>query len=82
MNTNNNAITVFEFCRLKTQVGELVIIRDCGYVSGSVWIDYEDLFQIPQRYVDSKVLSDEWGTIKCTTEHGDKVMVNCHYIDV
>lgn len=74
-------MTVREFCLKKTQVGELCVFRDDGWIVGSTWIDHEDLFTMSSRIKDKKVKSDEWGELAVTTEHGDKIQVPCHYID-
>lgn len=74
-------MTVKEFCLKKTQVGELCVFRDCGYIIGSTWIDSEDLFTMSDIIGDKEVKSDEWGVLAITTGHGDKIYVPCHYID-
>lgn len=74
-------MTVKEFCLKKTQVGELCVFRDCGYIIGSTWIDHEDLFTMNDVIRDKKVKSDEWDVLAITTEHGDKIYVPCHCID-
>lgn len=74
-------MTVVQFCLTKTQVGELCVFRNDGYILGSTWIDNEDLFTINHIIRDKKVKSDEWGTLEITTEHGDKIQIPCHYID-
>ena len=74
-------MTVREFCLRKTQVGELCVIRDCGYIVATVWIDIEDLFRMDTEVANMKVKSDEWGTLSITTEHGDRLQIPCHYID-
>ena len=75
-------MTVREFCRYHTQVGELVVIRDCGYIKHTVWIDYEDIFVLSPKYSKREIKKDEWGYLTVTTRHGDKIEVPCHYIDV
>lgn len=74
-------MTIGEFCLHHTQVGELCVFRDAGYIVGSTWIDIEDLFAIPDRIRNAEMKSHSWGTISITTEHGDKLGVPCHYID-
>lgn len=74
-------MTVREFCLKKTQVGELCVFRDDGWIVGSAWIDHEDLFTMSSSIKNKKVKSDEWGELAVTTEHGDKIQVPCHYID-
>lgn len=75
-------MTVKEFCMRHTKVGELVVIRDCGYIVHEVWIDIEDIFVLSKKYAEKEVKKDEWGYLQITTEHGDKIMVPCHYLDV
>lgn len=74
-------MTVREFCLKKTQVSELCVFRKDGYIIGSTWIDYEDLFTISSSIKDKQVKSDEWGGLAIATEHGNEVIVPCHYID-
>lgn len=75
-------MTVREFCRHKTQALELCIIRDSGWIVHSVWIDYEDIFVLSNRYENKEVIKDEWGTIPIVDKNGNKINVPCHYIDV
>lgn len=74
-------MTVKEFCLKHTQVGELIIFRDDGWISGSTWIDHEDLFAIPESFINKIVKGDSWQELTVTTEHGDKVSVPCHVVD-
>lgn len=74
-------MTVREFCMKKTQVNELVVIRDCGWIVATAWIDYEDIFRLPEKTSQLEVISDEWGTINVVTEHGDDISIPCHYIN-
>lgn len=75
-------MTVREFCRNKTKALELCVIRDSGWIVHTVWIDYEDIFVISKEYEHKEIKHDEWGTIPIVTEHGDKIEIPCHYIDV
>lgn len=75
-------MTVREFCRNKTKALELCVIRDSGWIVHTVWIDYEDIFVISKQYEHKEIKNDEWGTIPIVTEHGDKIEIPCHYIDV
>ena len=43
-------MTVVEFCLRKTQVQELCVIREDGWIVSTVWIDHEDLFAIHPRF--------------------------------
>lgn len=74
-------MTVIEFCMKKTQVKELVVIRDCGWIVATAWIDYEDIFRLPKETSELEVIRDEWGTINIVTEHGDTISIPCHYVN-
>lgn len=74
-------MTVKEFCLRHTQVGELVVFRESGYIVGVVLIDIEDLFYIPQKFQERTVTNKSWEEVPLTTEHGDTVHVPCHIID-
>ena len=74
-------MTVGEFCIENTQFGELCVFRKNGWIVGTTWIDFEDLFTIPDSIKIEKVQKDEWGNLPITTEHGDKIIIPCHYID-
>ena len=73
--------TVKEFCLKKTQIGELCVFRDNGYIVDVTQIDSEDMFTIRNSIMDKKVKSDKWGTLTVTTKLGSKIDVPCHYID-
>lgn len=75
-------MTVLDFCLRRTNAHELVVIRDSGWIVASVWIDYEDIFLIPDRVKDKEIRKDSWGTLNIVTEHGDELEVPCHYLDV
>ena len=75
-------MTVQHFCLHNTQVGELCIIRDCGYIIESVWIDIEDIFSISEYCKNKEVEHDEWGYLYITNENGTKTKVQVHYIDI
>lgn len=75
-------MTLSEFCYEHTKVGELVVVRDAGWVVTTAYIDAEDLFSLNPRLASREVAKDEWGRIDLTTEHGDKVAVPCHYADL
>lgn len=74
-------MTVREFCLKRTQVNELVVIRDSGWIVATAWIDYEDIFRLPDSVKKKLVIKDEWGKLSIVTEHGDNIDVPCHYID-
>jgi hypothetical protein len=73
---------LIEFLQNKTNVKELCVIRDSGWIVASCWIDYEDLFYIPSRLVDKVVKKDEWGYIPIVNENNAEIKIPCHYVDV
>ena len=73
---------VIDFLKYSTQATELCVIRDCGWIVETAWIDHENLFHITKYYHGQTVKGDEWGTLRIVTEHGDKLDVPCHYVDV
>lgn len=75
-------MTVREFLLKRTEVKELCVIRDSGYIVMTAWIDYEDLFATHPNYDQREVKSDSWGTIPIRNHNGKAVNVDCHYIDV
>ena len=74
-------MTVREFCLRKTQVHELCVIRDYGWIIATAWIDSEDLFAMNENVAKKEVKSDSWGTLRTVTKHGDELDIPCHYID-
>lgn len=77
-------MTLSEFLLKKTQVLELCVIRDGGWIVASFYIDHEDLFA---RFLDNTlsrmvVNGDEWGVINTTYKDGKVIQIPCHYIDV
>lgn len=75
-------MTLREFLRKKTNVRELCIIRESGWIVASCWIDYEDLFAIPQQLSQKTIKKDEWGYITIVNENNAEIKIPCHYIDV
>lgn len=73
---------LIDFLRDKTNVKELCVIRDSGWIVASCWIDYEDLFYIPSNLVDKVVKKDEWGYLPIVNENNAEIKIPCHYIDV
>ena len=71
-----------EFLRNNTRTRELCVIRDSGYKIATCWIDYEDLFMIPERLIDKEVLGFEWGHIDICDEYGFITQAKCRYIDI
>lgn len=74
-------MTVYEFCRNKTQAHQLCVIRDSGWIVETVWIDYEDLFRMSKESQKAEVKKTEFGELPVETEHGDTVHIPCLYID-
>jgi hypothetical protein len=76
--------TLSYFLHHKTQVGELCVIRDCGYDIGVVSIDYEDLWVrgVNPNLLDEEVKGDCWGTMPVVDARGIKTCVPVHYVDV
>lgn len=75
-------MTVREFLLKKTDVRELCVVRDTGYIVMTAWIDCEDLFAINDNIGGKTVKSDSWGTIRIRTHEGNVVEIDCHYIDI
>ena len=75
-------MTLREFLRKKTNVRELCIIRESGWIVTSCWIDYEDLFAVPQQLLQKTIKKDEWGYITIVNENNAEIKIPCHYIDV
>ena len=73
---------LINFLRDKTNVKELCVIRDSGWIVASCWIDYEDLFYVPSRLVDKVVRKDEWGYLPIVNENNAEIKIPCHYVDV
>ena len=71
-----------EFLWTKTNVHELCVIREDGWIVATCWIDHEDLFHIPSRLAKNEVKSDEWGYISIVNENNATIKIPCHYVDV
>lgn len=75
-------ITLRDFLRNNTQVYELCVIRDGGWVKATCWIDHEDLFHIPPEFEDKEVQDDRWDEFPVMNENGTIIKIPCHYVDV
>lgn len=75
-------MTLRDFLYKKTNAKELCVIRDAGWIVASCWIDYEDLFYIPQRLADNIVKKDEWDYLSIVNENNATIKIPCHYVDV
>lgn len=71
-----------EFLLHKTQCYELCVIKDCGWIVATCWIDNEDLFAIPENYANCEVKDSKWGELITVNKYGIEVTVPCHYIDL
>lgn len=76
--------TLSYFLHHKTQVGEICVIRDCGWDICVVCIDYEDLWVrgINPQLFDEKVKGNVWGTMVIVDARGNKIEIPVHYVDV
>lgn len=75
-------MTVIEYCREKTEVGELVIIRSGGYAACAAYIDCEDLFRLPPDINRYEVIGAERGWIKLASPVSDPCNAPCLYLDI
>lgn len=75
-------MTVIEYCREKTEVGELVIIREGGWVTRAAYIDYEDLFRLPPDINRREVIGAERGWIKLVSPASGACNAPCVYLDI
>lgn len=71
-----------EYLRTKTNVYELCVIRENGWIVASCWIDHEDLFHVPERLADKEVKKEEWDYLTIVNENNAKLKVPCHYVYV
>lgn len=75
-------MAVIEYCREKTDVRELVIIRSGGYERCVAHIDCEDLFRLPPDIAHADVIDSSYGHIKVLDHQGAYVSVPCTYLDI
>ena len=77
-------MNLIQFLREKTDVCELCIIREDGWITAAVWIDNEDLCigSLSSRLLEMPVKNDVWGTITIAGRKGSHHEIQCHYIDV
>lgn len=57
-------MTVIEYCREKTEVRELVVIRSGGYERCVAYVDCEDLFRLPPDYTHADVIDSSYGHMR------------------
>lgn len=77
-----NLKTLKDFLYRETNVRELCVIREDGWIIATCWIDYEDLFAIPHRLADKVVKKDKWGYLEIVNEENACIKIPCHYVDV
>lgn len=76
-------LTVLDFLLHKTQVGELCIIRDRGWISQAVYIDHEDLcVLVTPQYSTRTVMADSFENMVFTRDDGYKQTMQVHMIDI
>lgn len=75
-------MTVIEYCRTKTEVNELVIIRSCGYRTCAAFIDYEDLFRLPPDIANAEVMDAGRGFIAVAGPANTSCNTPCVYLDI
>lgn len=76
-------MTVQDFLLRKTDVGELCVIRDCGWIVAVAYVDPEDLSTcaINPRLLNRPVLQDKWDKLMVKTKDGYDDSVAAHFID-
>ena len=77
-------ITLKEFLLHRARILQLCTIRSSGWIEGTAWIDYEDLFinSLDEDTLDKKVESYEMGTLNVLDADGNKIDVPCMHIDL
>lgn len=77
-------MTLREFLRTKTNVKELCVIRESGWIVASFWIDYEDLFcgYLSNKLGDKNVKLDTWDYLPIVNGNNAEIKIPCHYIEV
>jgi hypothetical protein len=77
-------MTLREFLRTKTNVQELCVIREDGWIVASFWIDHEDLFchYLSKELGSRKVKLDCWDYISVVNVNNACIKIPCHYIEV
>ena len=75
-------LTLIEFLLHKTHSFELCAICEGGWVTSTVWIDHEDLFErnINKKLRDRYVARDEWDVLTTVNAKGQTITVPCHFI--
>lgn len=84
-----NPITVQEFCLHRTQPMELCVLCNGGWIVDTVyrnsgrtsWLDYEDMFVLPDSLKDKKVTHHYWSELTIVNADGEKMKIPAHFID-
>lgn len=65
-----------------TNVGELCVICECGWMVAVAYIDHEDLCScsISPRLLEETMLYDEWRDFKTISNTGAEQTIKAHYI--
>lgn len=75
-------MNVREFCMSKTNVHELVVIREGGYIVATAYIDHEDLFRLPGEIARSEVSGCVRDLLSVNDSIGHTFCVPCVYLDL
>ena len=78
----NEQITLREFLLTKTEATELCVIRWDGWISAAIYIDYEDLFPVPDNMSQKLVKGHEWGILRTKVHDGMVQQIEVHYVDI
>lgn len=75
-------MTVIEYCRERTEVNELVIIRRWGYTTCAAYIDHEDLFRLPPDIAEAEVTDAHRAAIVVAGPANTSCYAPCVYLDI
>ena len=60
---------------------ELCVICDSvGWIYATAWIDYEDMFCIPEKLSEKVVIRDEWDTLSIVDSYGSTHKIPAHFL--
>ena len=77
----SDPITVKEYCLYQTDLHQLCVIRECGWIVEVVWIDREDLFRMSRSSEEMIVVETSTGELLISNNRGGETKVPCLYID-
>lgn len=77
-------MTLSKFLLSKTNIHELCIVTEDGYIVATFWIDYEDLFceYLDNRLAKMEVKSDKWDYLSIVNENNSTIKVPAHFINL